>query len=165
MTRAKWGSVLVLGAFLGLPMVAIIPPLLLPLTFHHWVQALTAWVVIAALPAALAFPLLYAATAAWWRTHLGRAVMMLSVGIGWIVITAAARVLREWPHVAHAYAGDPVNVDLTRLAGYSWVMIAVYYILGALWVVSRRGSDLHTDDAEVRSHTHDDHHSSEDSSV
>lgn len=149
MSQSRLASMMLLGMLLAVPLLVVVPPLLLPVSFHFWVQALSACVVLVALPAALAFPLMYA-PAAWWRTHLGRALMMMAVGVGWIIITAALRVLRNWPDVADTYTGDPVNVDLVRLAGYIWVMTAVWYMVGALWAVSRRGRDLHSDDAEVR---------------
>lgn len=156
MNRGRQASVGLLAVFLALPLLTIVPPLLFPFRFHYWVQELSACVVLAALPAALAFPLMYA-RAAWWRTHLGRAVMMLSVGVGWIIVTAGLRVLDHWPQVDDTYTGDPVNVDLVRLAGFMWVTVSVYYQVGALWAVSRRGQDLHSDDAEVRAQHDVDH--------
>lgn len=118
--------------------------------FHRWVQYLTALIPLLALPGALAFPLLYSAVQ-WYRSHLGRAVMMLSLGVAGIIVLAAIRVMADFPHISTTYAGDPVEVDLIRLGVYAWLFVAVYYQLAVLLVVTRRGTDLHTDDAEVRS--------------
>lgn len=140
----------VAAAFVAVPAaVLLVPPLLPGLGFHYWVQLLAALIVLAALPAAILFPLTYS-RASWWRTHLGRAVMMLATGLAGIIVLAALRVLADWPDIADTYSGDPVEVDLIRLAVYGWLGFACYYQLAALWLVSRRGRDLHSDDAEIR---------------
>lgn len=154
MTRGRW--TFLLAIFLAGPLVVVVPSLLFPISFHKWVQTLTAWVVLAALPASLLFPLLYMRSA-WWRSMLGTAMMLLEIGVGWIVVTASLRVLHQWPHVARTYAGDPVNIDLVRVAGYGWVMVSVNYMLAALLLLRRQGTDLHSDDAEVRAQHEVDH--------
>lgn len=149
MTGRRWQRAGVVAAAVAFPLILLGPPLLPGLTFHYWVQLLSACVVLCGLPAAVLFPLTYS-RASWWRTHLGRAVMMLSVGLGGIIVLAALRVLGDWPDIAETYSGDPVEVDLIRLVVYAWLAFATYYQLAALWLVSRRGRDLHSDDAEVR---------------
>lgn len=140
-------------------LVLVVPPQFGGLTFEGWIHILTASLVLTALPGAIAFPLMYARVD-WWTTRLGRAVMMMALSICGIVVLAVLRVLSDWPMVWETYSADPLPVDFTRLMVYLLMATAIYYKTAALWLLSRHGSDLHADDAEVRSHDHSEESSS-----
>lgn len=139
-----------------IPLITILiligPPLFIPqLRFEHWLHLLTGSLVLGCLPGVLVTPVVYARTR-WEVTHLGRAVMSMALSIAGIVLLGALRVFSDWPMIWETYSGDPVPVDLFRVLLYGFICMSIYYYLLALWAVSRRGRDLHSDDAEIRSH-------------
>lgn len=149
-TTSVWAG----RAFLITPFVVagivLLPPIFIrPLTLEPWLHTLTAWTILAAVPGALVFPMNYSRVP-WWKSRLGRAVMMMATSITMLVTFAAIRVLTAWPDVALAFAGERIEVDFMRFAVYAYMFLAIYYKTAALWTVSRKGSDLHTDDHEAR---------------
>lgn len=89
------------------------------MTQAQLVADLTADVVLAAFVASVAFIVLYTALAPWWRTDIGRALVMLDAGVA----------LTLGPSVAYRFLGFKVADTL----GFSWYfLVTLTMVAGAI---------------------------------
>lgn len=76
-----------------------------------------------AYPAAVAYPLIYAARTSWWRSWVGRALLLKAVGIA-ILLTVSVLYQAFGPH----YPGR----DVLRITGMALVSVGLWYALLAM---------------------------------
>ncbi|WP_310962159.1 putative phage holin [Nocardioides terrisoli] len=81
------------------------------------------WIIVAAAPAATAVPIVYAATARWWRSLIGRAMMTSAVGLALLV---------DLSLIFHGWSGHLGVKEAIALVVYGIVACGAWLTLFAL---------------------------------
>ena len=90
--------------------------------------------VVAAAPAATAFPLWYGLTAPWWRSLIGRALMTKAVGLALLIDIS----------ILYKFLGDDYALrDVVRLTVYALITVGVWMQFSALLLEQHRARRDH----------------------
>lgn len=76
-----------------------------------------------ALPAALAYPIIYASLMPWWRTWIGRALLSKALGVA---------ILLSQVGLFHLFGPDYWGREAIRLTGMAFVAVGVWLALVAM---------------------------------
>lgn len=79
--------------------------------------------VMAALPAAVAFPLIYGTQAKWWRGWIGRSLLIQSTGVAILLAVSAAY---------QTFGPDYLGRDTLRITGMALVVVGEWLALVAM---------------------------------
>jgi hypothetical protein len=83
------------------------------------------WLVLATLPVAVAYPLVYGSFAKWWRSDIGQALLIKAVGLAMLLMFSA---------LFYTLGPDYVGRDTFRIVGMCLLFVGLHR---AFWVMCR----------------------------
>lgn len=88
------------------------------------------WMVLATMPVAIAYPLVYGLAAKWWRSDIGQALLIKAVGLAMLLTYSA---------LYYTLGSDYPGRDAFRLIGMPLLFIGLCRAFQVMWRELRRG--------------------------
>lgn len=86
--------------------------------------------VLVSLPAAIAYPVIYGTQTKWWRSWIGRALLIKALGLLLLLLFSA---------LFYTFGPNYIGRDTFRIVGMSLLTVGLYVALFAMYRELRRG--------------------------